>query len=189
MMGAHVLSVYLLGAAHTFYPVSNHSFHESKAVTEARYTQFSEDIAEFVLDPNIEPLFAGDNGRIETGLLLVSLASFESMFIGDVITCKKLGDSGHAFGPYQSHIRKTEVCAGTKQASQVAIDMIRNSFHVCHDLKLADRLAAYTDGNNWNDKTIWGRSEQRMNRASNYFSKHKPEENDDIQPQSDRGRN
>ena len=186
MMGAHVLSVYLLGAAHSFYPVSNHHFHEKVEVTEARYAQFAEDIAEFVMDPNVEPLFGGLDGRIETGLLLISLASFESMFIDDVMTCKKLGDQGHAFGPFQSHIRKTEVCAGSKQAAQVALDMIRNSFHVCHGLKKIDRLAAYTDGNNWNDHTIWGRSEQRMNRAMNYFSEHRLE-NNEIQSQPDSG--
>ena len=189
MMNAHVLSTYLLGAAHSFYPVSNHHFHEKTEITEIRYAQFAEDMAEFVMDPNVEPLFGGIDGRIQTGLLLVSLASFESMFIEEVMTCKRLGDQGHAYGPFQSHIRKTEACAGNKQAAQVALDMIRNSFHVCHGLKQIDRLAVYTDGNNWDDKAIWKRSEQRMNRAMDFFSEHKPQENNEIQSQSDRGGN
>lgn len=174
MIGAHDLAIYLLGAAKAFYPVSNHNYHEMSSITEARYERFSEDIAELVLDPSTEPLFAGVDGRVKTGLLLVSLASFESRFIGDVMSCKKLGDNGLAAGPFQSHQNKTKVCSSYKGAALVAISMVRNSFHVCHNLTLDKQLSAYTDGNEWNTDEAFHRSEDRMDTAIRYYTGHKP---------------
>lgn len=172
MIGVHELAIYLLGAANTFYPQSNHNFMEPKSITEARYHQLAEDIAEVSLDPKVAPLFSGEDGRVKTGLLLVSLAYYESMFISDVMTCKKLGDHGQAFGPYQTHRSPDTTCQGTVQASLVALDMIRESFQVCHSLKLEDRLSEYTDGNNWQSKSAHSRSENRMHTAMYYFNHH-----------------
>jgi hypothetical protein len=172
MIGVTELSVYLLGAANTFTPQSEHLYYEKAEVTQARYEAFAHDIAEVVLDPRVKPLFAGDNGRLQTGLLLIKIASNESHFKNDVMTCAKLGDKGLAFGPFQTYRDPDTTCQNNIQAAWVALDMLRESFQVCHGLPLKDRMSEYTDGNNWNSKRAFKRSEDRMQGAMYYMAHH-----------------
>ena len=172
MIGVGDLAAYLLTAANAIYPQSNHSYMEPKAITQARYEQFAKDIAQVVLDPQVKPIFAGEDGRVKTGLLLVVLARYESSFRNDVMTCTKLGDNGRAFGTYQSHRSPDTVCQGNIQAAWIAIEMIRESFQVCHNFPMSYRLAEYTDGNNLNTSRAFKRSSDRIDTAMNYYSHH-----------------
>ncbi len=173
MIEQHALAAYFFGAMHSMYPESNHHFYEPQAVTEARYHQFAEDIAQVVLDPRVKPLFKGEYGQIKTGLLLISLAYFETSYRQDFFDCTRTGDHGLSFGPFQTQRYPDTTCQGTVQAAWVAIDMIHESFEICHGLPdIQYRLAEYTDGNGWNTKRAKDRSFYRMNKAMYYFYAH-----------------
>lgn len=176
MIDAASLAAYYLTAMNVFYPEKNHRFYESNDITAVRYEQFAHDMADVVLDPRVKPLFAGENGRIETGLLLLAIAYFESSYKNDIMSCSKTGDKGAAYGPFQTHNFPDTTCQGNKQAAWVALDMIRESFDVCHKLPLEDRLSEYTDGNEWNTIRASHRSEFRMEKAMHFMVKHKPPE-------------
>jgi len=174
MIVAHDLAVYLFSAMNTFTPMKDHNYYEPQSVTQARYEQFAEDVASVSLDPRIKPLFSGDEGRIKTALLLVVMASFESSYRNDVMSCKKVGDRGVSFGPWQSQRSPDTVCQGNIQAAWVAIEMIHESFQVCHGTDISYRLAEYTDGNAWDTPRAFKRSSDRMDTAIHYYSTHKP---------------
>lgn len=167
-----LLAAYLLSAMNSMYPQRNHAFHENHSITEARYEIFAEDVAKVVLDPEQKPLFGGEDGRVKTGLLLISIASTESMFIDAVMTCKNTGDNGASWGPFQTQRDHDSSCGGTQSAARVAIGMIRESFQVCKDLPELDHLAEYTDGNAYETPRAARRSEYRMSRAKLFFVKH-----------------
>jgi len=170
MLGHAQVAAYFLTAAQTFYPESNHLYMEKPAITEARYQEFADQVASFVLDSRVKPLFAGEGGYLKTGLLLMSIARFESSYRNDVMTCSKIGDQGVSFGPFQTSRDPDTVCQSFFQASWVAVEMIRESFQVCKMLPMEDRLAEYTDGNNWMTHKAWKRSEDRMNTAIHFWN-------------------
>jgi|HubBroStandDraft_6_1064221.scaffolds.fasta_scaffold372791_2 hypothetical protein len=171
------LAAYLFVAANSFYPMSNHFYMEKKEVTETRYEDFTSKIASAVSRPEYEPLFAGDDGREKSGLLLISIASFESGFVAKVLDCEKLGDGGHAFGPFQTHIepysvqQRDKICSNVDDAVDYASKIIRASFKMCHNYPQLGHLAAYTDGNEFNTKRAFRRSSERMGRALNFWEK------------------
>jgi hypothetical protein len=100
------LTSYLLAAMTAWMPMKNHARSEAPEVTEARYQQIAEDIAQVALDPDEAPLFQGEDGRVKTALLLLSVALHESGFRGDVDAgkCKPYEcDHGKAFSMWQLH--------------------------------------------------------------------------------------
>jgi hypothetical protein len=100
------LTSYLLAAMTAWMPMKNHARSETPEVTEARYQQIAEDIAQVALDPDETPLFLGEDGRVKTALLLLSVALHESGFRGDVDAgkCKPYEcDHGKAFSMWQLH--------------------------------------------------------------------------------------
>lgn len=143
-------------AKHTYEPVRQ---------TEQRYSELAATIAAVVLDTNHEPMFEGEYGRVKEALLLASIASYESNFERDMMNCKITGDSGIAFGPWQTHTKKNETCNNIISAATHALRMARTSLDWCKGQRLPDRLSGYTDGKCRTSQA----SRNRMNRALNYF--------------------
>lgn len=169
----NTLVSYILAAMMSWVPTTDHAFTgEKPEVTLARYTDIATTIAEVAMDPNNIPLFDGDSGRIQTALLLASVASSEGFFRKDVDTCKIGGDNGLAWGLWQTHANKKMVCSDRKVAAVIALNMMRNSFVTCKTYPLMDRMSVYTDGS---CHANWGRSRFKMSRAVSWYSKHKPE--------------
>ncbi len=101
-----VLTSYLLAAMTTWMPVHEHARHEASDVTEARYDAIAQDVAQVALDPDEQPLFEGEDGRVKTALLLLAVAYHESGFRGsiDAGLCKPYEcDHGRAFSMWQLH--------------------------------------------------------------------------------------
>jgi len=92
-----------------------------------------------------DPLFEGELGGYKTAALLVALARHESGFRKDI-----LGDHGRSVGLYQIQPPTARVnlhlLTLPRDASFVAIDLIRQSFHACRTLPIWDRLAWYAQG-------------------------------------------
>jgi hypothetical protein len=163
------LTAYLLSAMTSWVPVDQHRYYETAAETEDRYRAIAQDIALVALDPEEAPLFAGDEGRAKTALLLASVASFESTFNGKVDDCRVSGDGGRAHGLWQTHAPKAQVCADRLAAARIALRMVRDSFTQCRAQSLPDKLSHFTDGFCKHD---WGRSRLRVERATKYWSAH-----------------
>jgi hypothetical protein len=171
----HYLSPIVLKAMIAFYPMSNHTFHEPLATTQARYESIAEDIAS---GSDQNPIFEGEEGGVRTAFLLASIASFESGFIAKIDECKQSGDSGKAWTIFQlqtPYSPKGEVCGSRKKAVEWAIHHIRNSFSTCHSLPVESRLSAYTAGRCINGER---KSSQRIHPAISFLNAHKQEVHD-----------
>lgn len=173
------LATYIFSAMISWVPVSAHTFTgESVDDITARYELIAETVEKTALDPNREPLIPGEDGRIKTALLLASIASFESQYGKDVVTCKRLGDNGVAYGPWQTHIfNRAEALRDCKDLGVMAgraYDMIKTSFDHCQRVELADKLTIYTSGG-YCTHSRGEASRYRVNRALYYYNRHQGE--------------
>lgn len=171
MIKVIVLALYVLTAMNSWVPESDHSYYEKPAITDARYFSIAMAIAEVALDPNQEPLFQGDGGRVRTALVLASIASHESKFVSAVVNCRKAGDNGLAWGPYQTHSGKIRTCKNLKDATAIALGMARHSMESCKKMPLLEQLSVYTNGH----CTRSSFSRSRMGRGLKWYDNNKPE--------------
>jgi hypothetical protein len=102
---------YLVAAMTFWSPLREHA-PEPPGVVLERYTAIATDIAEVCLDPKEPPLFLAPDGRMQTGVLLASLAFHEGRFFKfvDDGTCNERGykadrrgtcDNGRAYSIWQ----------------------------------------------------------------------------------------
>jgi hypothetical protein len=162
------LVAYLVAAMLSWSPIAGHAYIEAPVITEARYLDFATHVANVTM---VEaPLFSGVSGSAKTALLLVAISSYETgQFDADVIFCKKSGDGGKAWGPYQSHADKDRACVSVESATHLALEQMRYSLATCSYLQPEKRLAAYASGS-----CDQGRAEsiRRMGRMMNYWTAH-----------------
>jgi hypothetical protein len=78
------LTTYLLSAMLAWMPPRNQVHRETEEAALARYQTIAEDVATVCLDPDETPLFEGENARVKTALVLLSVAFWESAFRPDV---------------------------------------------------------------------------------------------------------
>lgn len=166
-----VLALYLLDAMTAWIPKTKHSYYEKVSATEDRYIDLAFAIAKVALDPNQEPLFDENDGRIKTALLLASIASYESQFNERVTNCYQPGDHGLAWGPFQTHSNRKKTCSSFENATIIALGMARQSIKACKNFPILDRLSAYTNGHCVNNFA----SQQRMSRGLKWYAAHQPE--------------
>jgi hypothetical protein len=169
------LVIYLATAMSAWVPMANHSYYEKLEMTQVRYSEIATTIAAAVLDGNQVPIFNDEDdltNRVKTGLLLASIAAYESSFKKEVDSCAEGGDHGLAWGIWQTHANKTKVCADRSVAVRVALGMIETSFNNCKNRNISDRLSIYTDGI---CHTNWKRSRNRVERALSWHKKHRAE--------------
>ena len=164
------LPAYLYAAMTAWAPPSSHAYAEAPAITEARYQAIASDVASVALDPDEQPLFAGDDGRARTAVLLLAVASLESGgFRGDVQSCAVTGDHGRARGLFQSHRSGDRVCTTAREATRVALEQIRESFVMCEREDPAVWLAGYVSGSCGRG---WMASRRRWDRAADWMKTH-----------------
>jgi hypothetical protein len=163
---------YVLSAMMYWVPITDHAYYEDNDITLSRYTEIATTIVEVSMDPNNKPLFDEDDGRIKTALLLASVASSESSFKQKVDSCEIGGDHGLAWGLWQTHADKKQVCSSRTIAANIALEMMRTSLTKCKKYPLMDRMSIYTDGR---CHTNWQRSHLKMYRLVSWYSKFKPE--------------
>ena len=95
---------YLVAAMMVWCPLSAHRYSQSSAMTDeekdaytlTRYQAIAQDVAEVAFDADEKPIFKepGVIGRLESALLALSIASYESgEFSEDVDTVKGTGES------------------------------------------------------------------------------------------------
>lgn len=171
MIKVLMLASYLLSAMISWVPLKDHSYYEKEDVTLLRYSEIALAMADAALDEARTPVYDGDEGRIKTALLLASIGSSETGFEQLAVTCKRNGDDGIAFGPWQTHTNRYKTCNHLNAAAGFALDIVETSFTWCHQVnpKLGplDRLSGYTDGR---CRESW-ESRKKISRALNWYAK------------------
>lgn len=146
---------YLLAAMISWCPPSVHYYQmpnyktdqERYEYTYARYQSIAQDLSDVALDDNERPLFDGDDGRLKTAILVLSIASFESgEFREDVDTITPTGDHGKAYCLMQVQLRDGEVIRDRQECFRIGLSRIRESFKACPSSRLDERLAVYASG-------------------------------------------
>ena len=100
------LTTYLFTAMMAWMPVRNQAARELEDDAVARYESIAADIAAVALDPSEPALWDGDDGRVKTALVVLSVAFWESGFRVDVDrgNCKPNEcDHGLAYSLWQLH--------------------------------------------------------------------------------------
>ncbi len=155
----------------TFFPIQNHAYHEAADITTTRYESIAEDIA---IGSVQQPVFSDtDGGAAKTGILLASLARWESQgYDAEVDQCRRAGDHGMSWTIFQlmsPFSPKQEICADRKKAVEWALRWIKNSFRLCSYLPLQDRLSVYAGGTCDNGRP---QSRVRVSPAINFYNSH-----------------
>lgn len=100
------LTTYLFTAMLAWMPLRNQANRETEEAASARYESIASDIATVATDPSEPPLFGGDDGRVKSALVVLSVAFWESGFRADVDggRCKPNEcDHGLAYSLWQLH--------------------------------------------------------------------------------------
>lgn len=135
------------------------------------YHDIAQTIVEVVSEPDIKLPFVDHDAKVETALLMASIASTESRFEKKVDLCQKVGDNGLAFGLWQTHSGRRATCKDRASALRIAINIVNESFDYCKHWPLRDKLAAYASGSCSNKRGIW-HSRRKINRATSYLKDH-----------------
>ena len=168
---------YLVSAMLAWVPVYAQTA-ESKEEALARYESIAQDAAAVAFDDQERPLFAGPNGRTQTALLMLSIASYESSYRKTVDDGATQGDHGHSFCLMQIRVGAgvtregwsgDDLIAERTRCFRAALHILHGSFNVCHTLPVEDRMSAYATGRCFENATV---SRSRIGRARNWWQSH-----------------
>jgi hypothetical protein len=174
------LASYLVVAMLAWVPVHAHAPLESQDHVMARYESIARDLASVTLDESETPLFEGPDGRTETALLMLSIASYESSFSKRVDEGIRRGDHGLSYCLMQIHVGNGSTREGwngrqliqdRKLCFRAALHILQASFTACRGLPMEDRLSAYASGHCFPDARI---SRSRVDRAKAWWEAHAP---------------
>lgn len=171
---------YLVAAMLAWVPAYVHGPTESPDQVRERYGSIARDLAAVALDENEPSLFNGADGRTETALLMLSVASFESSFSKRVDDGSRRGDRGHSYCLMQIHVghgvtregwNGQQLVEDRKLCFRAALHLLQTSFSVCRGLSIDDRLSAYASGHCFTDARV---SRSRVGRARAWWESHTP---------------
>lgn len=185
----HAVIAWILAFMVTNAPPGRHIYYpdavETKEETEARYASIAKDLAEVTFDSNEQPIFPGNNGRLETAGLLASIALYEG---GGYRKDVDLGKGKHARGDGGRSVCLMQIFVGAgktaegysaddlladrKNCFRAALHMAQYSFRACQTAPLGERLRVYTSGRC--DRGS-GASYARVMTGVNWFKGHMPE--------------
>lgn len=174
------LAAYLVAAMVAWVPPHAHAPAESSADVLARYQSIASDLASVVMDGGETPLFAGNDARAQTALLMLSVASFESSFRKSVDDGFGRGDGGRSYCLMQIRVGRGVTREGwsghqliddRKLCFRAALHLLHSSFGICHSFPVEDRLSAYAAGHCFADSAV---SRSRVSRARAWWSTHHP---------------
>jgi len=144
----------------------------------ARYESIARDVATVALDEREESLFDGEDGRAETAVLMLSVASYESSFSKRVDDGIRRGDHGYSYCLMQIRVglgatregwSGRQLIEDRKLCFRAALHILQASFTACRNLPIDDRLSAYASGHCFPDAEI---SRSRLGRARAWWESH-----------------
>jgi len=172
------LVTYLVAAMTAWVPAKAHP--ESPEETAKRYESIAQDVASVAFDEAEKPLFAGPDGRIQTALFMLSIASYESSYKKVVDEGADRGDGGRSYCLMQIRVGDgrtregwtgSQLVADRKLCLRAALHILHGSFNVCHNLPVEDRMSAYATGRCFEHADV---SRSRIYRARAWWHKHAP---------------
>lgn len=174
------LVAYLVTAMSSWVPLHAHAPKEAPEDVQARYQQIAEDVAAVAFDDAERPLFDGPDGRVQTALMMLSVASLESAYRKSVDDGAFRGDHGRSFCLMQIRVGQgttregwtgPELVENRQRCFRAGLHILRGSFAACHNLPFDDRLSAYATGRCFADARV---SRQRVSRARLWWEGHAP---------------
>jgi hypothetical protein len=174
------LVAYLVAAMIGWVPLHVHAPLESVDDARGRYESIARDVVSVAFDEAESPLFSGPEGRTQTALLMLSVASYESGYRIKVDDGRGLGDHGHSYCLMQVKVGRgvtregwsgTDLVTDRKLCFRAALHILRSSFGACRTLPVDDRLSAYATGHCFADAAI---SRSRVGRARAWREAHVP---------------
>jgi hypothetical protein len=174
------LVTYLVAAMVAWVPLHAHAPLEAPDDVHARYESIAHDAVSVALEQTEAPLFDGPDGRAQTAVLMLSVASFESSFRKTVDDGVGRGDHGLSYCLMQIHVGDGVTREGwsghqlvedRKLCFRAALHILRASFTVCKALPVDDRLSAYASGRCFSEATV---SRSRIGRARRWWESHAP---------------
>jgi hypothetical protein len=171
---------YLVAAMLAWVPLHAHAPIETRDDAMARYESIARDVASVALDDAEDPLFGGSDGRTQTAVLMLAVASFESGYRKVVDEGIRRGDHGRSYCLMQIRVGSgatregwsgTQLVEDRKLCFRAALHILRASFSVCRKLPVDDRLSAYATGRCIADAEI---SRSRVGRARAWWEGHAP---------------
>jgi hypothetical protein len=177
-MGNLTLINYLVAAMTAWVPAKAHP--ESPEDTATRYESIAHAAVEVALDPSEEPLFDGPDGRAQTALFMLSIASFESSYRKTVDLGFGRGDHGHSYCLMQIRVGEgttregwtgRQLVTDRSLCFRAALHILHGSFNICRRLPVEDRMSAYATGRCIENAEI---SRSRVGRAFTWWWHHAP---------------
>jgi hypothetical protein len=171
---------YLVVAMLAWVPLHAHAPLESRGNVLARYESIARDVASVAFDDRETPLFDGADGRTETALLMLAVASYESSFSKRVDDGIRRGDHGYSYCLMQIHVgsgatregwNARQLIEDRKLCFRAALHILQASFTACRSLPVDDRLSAYASGHCFPEARI---SRSRVGRARAWWESHAP---------------
>jgi hypothetical protein len=168
---------YFVAAMLAWVPLHAHTA-EPKEEVLTRYESIANDAAAVAYDEQESPLFSGPNGRGQTALLMLSIASYESSYKKTVDDGVSLGDHGRSFCLMQIQVgdgvtregwASKDLIADRTRCFRAALHILHGSFNACHKLPMEDRMSAYATGRCFENASV---SRSRIGRAKNWWLNH-----------------
>jgi hypothetical protein len=144
---------YLVAAMTAWVPP--HALPEPKDDTLARYDSIARDAISVAYDEAEAPLFPGNDGRAQTALLMIAVASLESGYRRAVDDGTRLGDHGRSYCLMQIRVGMgmtadgwsgTDLVSDRSKCFRAGLHILRGSFNACRKLPVEDRMSAYATG-------------------------------------------
>lgn len=177
------LVTYLVAAMTAWVPLYTQPGNVPQEDTMARYESIARDAASVAFDESEEPLFSGSDGRAQTALLMLAVASYESSYLQAVDEGSRRGDHGSSYCLMQVHVGNgmtpegwtgKQLVEDRQLCFRAALHILHHSFTMCRALPIEDRLSAYASGHCYESSRV---SRSRIGRARSWWASHaKPAE-------------
>ena len=169
---------YLFAAMLAWVPAQAHAPLETRDQAMQRYESIARDAASVALDDNEQPLFEGQDGRAQTAVFMLAIASYESSFNKQVDEGSRRGDHGNSYCLMQIRVglgatregwSGRQLTEDRKRCFRSALHLLQASFSACRNLPLDDRMSAYASGHCYPNGNV---SRIRAGRARAWWETH-----------------
>ena len=136
------LVAYLVAAMIGWVPLHAHTPSESIDDARDRYESIARDVVSVAFDESESPVFSGPEGRTQTALLMLSVASYESGYRKKVDDGRRLGDHWHSYCLMQVRVGTgvtregwtgRDLVTDRRLCFRAGLHILRSSFGACRD--------------------------------------------------------